>query len=153
MQRGERPPSPLQGVSRAIKSAYAYHARKKAEEQADLPSTHEGDEVIAGRPSHSLLPAIDVIGKRVQDRADKGLGTATDGRRRRAATRIQAVWRGHAVRQWESAEVVPTLFSYTDAFQNASSSFAIFIIFMHKIQFKVSRFINNRRQVRCDGSP
>ena len=109
--RGERPPSPLQGVSRAIKSAYAYHARKKAEEQVDLPSTHEGAEVAPGRPSHSLLPAINVIGQRVQDRADKGLGTATDGRRRRAATRIQAVWRGHAVRQWESAEVVRTLFS------------------------------------------
>lgn len=92
-QPAEAPASPY------LRDAYAYHL-KQAQKRRSMDGKEPDVPVEADR-----LRAIGVFRARLDQRRDRGLPTATESNRIRAATMIQARFRGYLVRQWTTEEL------------------------------------------------
>merc|ERR1719174_2705056 len=91
----EAPSSPY------LREAYAYHMKQAAVRQSMDGKEEEPDLPL----EHHRMRAIGVFKGRLEQRRGRGLPTPTESNRIRAATMIQALFRGHLVRQWSAEEL------------------------------------------------
>jgi len=87
-------------VSPHLRAAHEYY---KKQVQARENSITE--EQIEAPAEAERLQAISVFRSRLEHRRDKGLPAPSDSNRTRAATKIQALFRGYAARRWDAREL------------------------------------------------
>eukprot|EP00746_Dinoflagellata_sp_MGD_P124663 gnl/MRDRNA2_/MRDRNA2_59273_c0_seq2.p1 gnl/MRDRNA2_/MRDRNA2_59273_c0~~gnl/MRDRNA2_/MRDRNA2_59273_c0_seq2.p1 ORF type:complete len:2426 (+),score=455.57 gnl/MRDRNA2_/MRDRNA2_59273_c0_seq2:120-7397(+) len=106
---GAQPPKPAAGpppapdqhpASPQIRAAYAFHMRKSQKREI---GEEEGDRDIRASPER--VRAIAALKGRLHSRTEQGLPMPTDTNRVKAATKIQAHYRGHVARQWSVEEL------------------------------------------------
>merc|ERR1719359_2202190 len=90
----EAPSSPY------LREAYAYHM-KQAAKRKSMDGKEEPDLPL----ERDRIRAIGVFKGRLDQRRGRGLPTPTESNRIRAATMIQALFRGYVVRQWSPDEL------------------------------------------------
>lgn len=86
-----------------LRAAYEYY-RLRTQIKESLVGTTE-EEAAAPPASSERLGAVAVFRSRLAQRRSQGLQVPTDSNRARAATRIQAAWRGYLVRVWSRQEL------------------------------------------------
>jgi len=95
------PKPPLEApLSPYIREAYAYYNKAVAKKK-----NMDGQEDPELPLEPSRVKAIGVFKGRLEKRRNCGLPTPTENNRVRAATMMQALWRGYVVRQWSVEEL------------------------------------------------